>query len=369
MENTKKEKHIKNITVTTLILVNFREPMSLEKNLIAWELWSDRQHSTKTRILDIDTKNGQGILSNSIEELSHNAVSVKWKPSETPSLVNIAINCLSTDFSNQKGVKGIPLHIQVDTYEGEDRYPVHRGYCQVKIFCDKGAERKTRDEERRRTAKVKTENSNSPTHSPPLDGENDLFVPTLLGRKRSEEVYHQTCERSEFYSMQDLTTEPQLFNPLGDIDDYRVRKHGIVHYSLNEEERVGNSISNNKNNTNLDENRDGFPPAKVPRRNNFLYCMTYQKVMLYVREQTESTFTALLLRTPTVEGLLRAVEEKYEIPASKVKNTYKRSKKGVLIKMDNNIIQHYAHETTFIIEKCRTADDKGYEIILTEIDP
>ncbi|GAB1599806.1 hypothetical protein Ahia01_000258000 [Argonauta hians] len=367
MENIKKEKYIKNITVTTLILVNFREPMSLEKNLIAWELWSDRQHSTKTRILDIDTKNGQGILSNSIEELSHNAVSVKWKPSETPSLVNIAINCLSTDFSNQKGVKGIPLHIQVDTYEGEDRYPVHRGYCQVKIFCDKGAERKTRDEERRRTAKVKTENSDSPSHSPQLDGENDLLVSTLLVRKRPDEIYHQTCERSEFYSMQDLTTEPQLFNPLGDIDDYRVRKHGIVHYSLNEEERVGNSIKNTGDN--LEEKRDGYPPAKVPRRNNFLYCMTYQKVMLYVREQTESTFTALLLRTPTVDGLLRAVEEKYEIPASKVKNTYKRSKKGVLVKMDNNIIQHYAHETTFIIEKCRTTDDKGYEIILTEIDP
>lgn len=41
------------IVLQSLIMVKFREPMSLEKNLIAWELWSDRQHSTKTRILDI----------------------------------------------------------------------------------------------------------------------------------------------------------------------------------------------------------------------------------------------------------------------------------------------------------------------------
>ena len=41
------------VAFQSLIMVKFREPMTLEKNLIAWELWSDRQHSTKTRILDI----------------------------------------------------------------------------------------------------------------------------------------------------------------------------------------------------------------------------------------------------------------------------------------------------------------------------
>ena len=33
--------------------------------------------------------------------------------------ISIAVQCLSTDFSNQKGVKGLPLHVQVDTYDGE----------------------------------------------------------------------------------------------------------------------------------------------------------------------------------------------------------------------------------------------------------
>ena len=49
------------------------------------------------------------------------------------------INCLSTEFSSQKGVKGLPLHIVVDTYEDieTEREPSHRAYCRVKIFRDK----------------------------------------------------------------------------------------------------------------------------------------------------------------------------------------------------------------------------------------
>lgn len=54
--------------------------------------------------------------------------------------INIAVQCLSTDFSSQKGVKGLPLHLQIDTYEDpRDSSIFHRGYCQIKVFCDKAS--------------------------------------------------------------------------------------------------------------------------------------------------------------------------------------------------------------------------------------
>lgn len=56
-----------------------------------------------------------------------------------PQLV-LRINCLSTEFSSQKGVKGYPLHVVVDTHESLDSdaaEPAHRAYCKVKIFRDK----------------------------------------------------------------------------------------------------------------------------------------------------------------------------------------------------------------------------------------
>lgn len=59
-----------------------------------------------------------------------------------------------------------------------------------------GAERKTRDEERR-AAKRKM---------------------TATGRKKLDELYHPMCERSEFYSMSDLSKPPVLFSPAEDID-------------------------------------------------------------------------------------------------------------------------------------------------------
>jgi hypothetical protein len=34
--------------------------------------------------------------------------------------------------------QGLPLHLQIDTYEDPREGPVfHRGYCQIKVFCDK----------------------------------------------------------------------------------------------------------------------------------------------------------------------------------------------------------------------------------------
>ena len=56
-----------------------------------------------------------------------------------------------------------------------------------------GAERKTRDEERR-AAKRKL---------------------VVTGRnKRLDELYHPSCERSEFYHMADLLKPPTLFTPV-----------------------------------------------------------------------------------------------------------------------------------------------------------
>ena len=71
---------------------------------------------------------------------------------------NSTFQCLSTDFSLQKGVKGLPMHLQIDSYTknaGDGEYDlIHRAYCQVKVFCDKGAERKFQQEERRAARKV-----------------------------------------------------------------------------------------------------------------------------------------------------------------------------------------------------------------------
>ena len=82
----------------------FREEKTHEEEVKAWQFWHSRQHSVKQRILDADTKNSSGIVG-PIEEVAHNAIAFYWNPLEGQAKVNIAVQCLSTDFSNQKGVK------------------------------------------------------------------------------------------------------------------------------------------------------------------------------------------------------------------------------------------------------------------------
>lgn len=91
----------------------------------------------------------------------------------------------------------MPLHVQIDTYDDirDPSCPVfHRAYCQIKVFCDKGAERKARDEERRAN-KRKMNNT---------------------GKRRIDEMYHQATDRSDFYSMADLAKPPVYFRPITD---------------------------------------------------------------------------------------------------------------------------------------------------------
>ncbi len=100
--------------VTSIIMLQFRERKDPEEAIAHWAFWHARQHSPHLRLIDVEAKKGHGsLVTNGINEIAHNAVAVKWEPSKGPATVAMGIRCLSTDFSSQKGIKGIPLHIQV----------------------------------------------------------------------------------------------------------------------------------------------------------------------------------------------------------------------------------------------------------------
>ena len=124
--------------VKSMVMLVFRDAKKPEDELNAWSFWHSRQPSGKQRILDAETNHipdDCGIVR--IEDVSYNAISVYWNPSKA-AFISVAIQCLSTDFSLQKGVKGLPMHLQVDTYvrnPADGEYDiVHRTYCQVYIL-------------------------------------------------------------------------------------------------------------------------------------------------------------------------------------------------------------------------------------------
>uniref|UniRef100_A0A3Q3WTF1 Grh/CP2 DB domain-containing protein n=1 Tax=Mola mola TaxID=94237 RepID=A0A3Q3WTF1_MOLML len=318
--------------VRSVVMVVFGDEKCREDQLKHWKYWHSRQHTAKQRCLDIaDYKESFNTIGN-IEEISYNAISFTWDTSEEAKIF-ISVNCLSTDFSSQKGVKGLPLNLQIDTYSYNNRSnkPIHRAYCQIKVFCDKGAERKIRDEERkqsRRKGKVAELNPVVDVKVPILQKRNDVTI---------------------FKMMTDFETQPVLFIP--DVHFTTFQRHVMI--------GVCSHCSLGMKRLPFSEDEFVAPPSKMAREEE------PKKVLLYVRKETEEVFDAVMLKNPTLKGLMEAISEKYELPLEKIGKVYKKCKKGILVHMDDNIIKHYSNEDTFQI----SMEELGgmYKLILTEI--
>ncbi|XP_057643514.1 grainyhead-like protein 1 homolog isoform X1 [Chionomys nivalis] len=319
--------------VRSVIMVVFAEDKSREDQLRHWKYWHSRQHTAKQRCIDIaDYKESFNTISN-IEEIAYNAISFTWDISDEAK-VFISVNCLSTDFSSQKGVKGLPLNIQIDTYSYNNRSnkPVHRAYCQIKVFCDKGAERKIRDEERKQSKRKVS----------------DVKVQLLPSHKRTDITV--------FKPFLDLDTQPVLFIP--DVHFTNLQRGSHV-LSMPSEELEGEGSVLKRGPFGTEDDFLVPPPAKLTRTEE------PKRVLLYVRKEAEEVFDALMLKTPSLKGLMEAISDKYDVPHDKIGKIFKKCKKGILVNMDDNIVKHYSNEDTFQLQ----IEEAGgsYKLTLTEI--
>ncbi|KAG7265759.1 hypothetical protein CRUP_014509 [Coryphaenoides rupestris] len=233
--------------------------------------------------------------------------------------VYIGINSLSTDFSSQKGVKGLPLNLQIDTYDfstGTNRL-LHRAACQIKIFCDKGAERKMRDEERKRTkrrGKLASETS-----------ANKGLVSSSMG-----------ADCTFFKSIEDHVSQPVLFIPETHLST--MQRGGVTTPLTTLDEIERSSLKRSYQ----DRGDQGSMPSKHPRRDDS------QRVLLYVRTESEE------------------ISEKYGIQKDNIWKMYKKCKRGIFVNMDDNIIKHYSNQSAFLIETTEVSAGQ-LQITLTEL--
>ncbi|XP_029361196.1 grainyhead-like protein 2 homolog isoform X2 [Echeneis naucrates] len=322
--------------VQSVIMVVFGEDKCRDEQLKNWKYWHARQHTAKQRVLDIaDYKESFCTIGN-IEEIAYNAVSFTWDGSEEAK-VFISVNCLSTDFSSQKGVKGMPLIIQIDTYSYNKcgSRPIHRAFSQIKVFCDKGAERKLRDEERKHLRKR-------------MKGKNGRSGQTSQTIKRAQNTVFKT--------LVDLDSQPVLFIP--DVHFGNLQRTGQVFAFNTEEVNRDGSVLVKRMSCVPEE--DTCPPQSKRFKET-----EERRVLLYVRKECDEVFDALMLHTPTLRALMEAISEKYALPVDKMEKVYQKSKKGVLVNMDDNIIQHFSNEDTFILAIESSAD--SLHVTLSEI--
>ncbi|OWK55947.1 Grainyhead-like protein 2 [Lonchura striata] len=360
--------------VRSVVMVVFSEDKNRDEQLKYWKYWHSRQHTAKQRVLDIaDYKESFNTIGN-IEEIAFNAVSFTWDVNE---------------------------EAKIDTYSYNNRSnkPIHRAYCQIKVFCDKnciqklyeelyvfhhniwtsyitnliiitdvikgykstsrnnfdkcttlnplasvveGAERKIRDEERKQNRK-KGKGQASQTSCNNAEGK----LSALPLQKKSDITFFKT--------MADLDSQPVLFIP--DVHFGNLQRTGQVYYNT-DDEREGSSILVKRMFRPVEEEFGPSPLKQIKEEG-------LKRVLLYVRKETDEVFDALMLKSPTVKGLMEAISEKYGLPVEKIAKLYKKSKKGILVNMDDNIIEHYSNEDTFILNMESMVE--GFKITLTEI--
>lgn len=152
-------------TMSSTLSIAFHESSHRQIAENYWKYWISQQENPKeAKAIGLDTNQTTGIYN--IRQVAFDRITFDWN-GRFGAKVYVHFNCLSTDFSRIKGVKGIPLRCVMETranyltlpddsmlYNGtfhkENEAYQYREicYCKIKLFRDKGAERKNKDDKK-----------------------------------------------------------------------------------------------------------------------------------------------------------------------------------------------------------------------------
>ncbi|KAJ2413002.1 hypothetical protein GGI10_003341, partial [Coemansia sp. RSA 2530] len=99
---------------STTLRIAFHEDSHRRGAATYWNFWLNQQESPRSaRAIELDKAGSTGVVA--AESKQFDRVTFQWH-GRRGAKVMIRFNCLSTDFSRIKGVKGIPLRIHLDTH-------------------------------------------------------------------------------------------------------------------------------------------------------------------------------------------------------------------------------------------------------------
>ncbi|KAG2218888.1 hypothetical protein INT45_007615, partial [Circinella minor] len=161
LKDSQAESEGNNTMITTTISITFHEKSHRQVANNYWKFWLSQQRSSDARAISIDDAHCNGVVN--VRFSAFDRITFDWDAHQG-SRIHVRFHCLSTDFSRIKGVKGIPLRIHIQHHipslsspSSSTSYPggeinssstwdyVEESFCKIKLFRDKGAERKNKD--------------------------------------------------------------------------------------------------------------------------------------------------------------------------------------------------------------------------------
>ena len=83
----------------------------------------------------------------------------------------------------------------------------------------------------------------------------------------------------------------------------------------------------------------------LPEKRARILPPTSERIMIYVKQDSELAFTALHLKPPTIQGLILALESKYKINGRSIRHLHRVNRLGHKVKIGNllNFTQIYSN--------------------------
>ncbi|KAI9253552.1 CP2 transcription factor-domain-containing protein [Sporodiniella umbellata] len=286
--------------ITSSLVLTFHEEIHRADTSNFWKFWLSHQPEAESaRAIELDpTKSNTTQM---IDSGLFDRVSFRWY-GHVGATVHVRLNCLSTDFSRIKGVKGIPLRLQIESGAEEGR---EKMYCRIKLFRDKGAERKNKDDTKHIERQLeKLRGKHGEPH--PFWLAYSPITPVTLFREWAEaEALPSLC----------LSTTT---SPIGPDPPHRRRR--------------------------------------------------VAKLSLLVRFESHDVYRAIYLQQLTVQELTEKILERthYTQPVKQVFRRFKQpEREEILVQMEDAIVQQMKDEQDLLVHTQENKDDFSLTLILT----
>ncbi|KAF9193586.1 grainyhead-like [Haplosporangium sp. Z 767] len=397
--------------ITSVIKVTFHDASHQRLAARYWSFWLSQQPNPKTaRALDIEKVSSSGMME--VQSKTFDRISFKWNGKAGAKLM-VRFNCLSTDFSRIKGVKGIPLRVHMDTMldgiggqggvinsnsngsgNGDQQPAMERSFAKIKLFRDKGAERKNKDDHKhleKMWDKMRGKNADTnplvsmlaPVQSVSVFTE-CLDHPEGTGEDEtldlSETLTHDPDTDSGALAAsgnngigasgagasadivggagagQDTASSSVVESSVALVPATKKRRRAI--------ESGGNSSNNGRQAGAQDQyhhSQVGFPigsPSSsselfLDRDPNYVPQSRKKKAVLclYIKIGGESVYRAVYLEKCTLADLTQKLSEKLEIQSSTISCVYRKAtKKELLVRVDDAMVAQMNDELDMVVD-------------------
>ncbi|KAK3843054.1 MAG: CP2 transcription factor-domain-containing protein, partial [Linnemannia gamsii] len=335
--------------ITSVIKVTFHDASHRKLAARYWSFWLSQQSNPKiARALDIEKASSSGMME--VQSKTFDRISFKWNGKAGAKLM-VRFNCLSTDFSRIKGVKGIPLRVHVDTMTedldstdaaqvGAGEQNMERSFAKIKLFRDKGAERKNKDDHKHLEKMWdKMRGKNADTN--PLV---NMLAPVQIVSLFSECMDHpegsgedETLDLSETLAHDpDNDGEGGSATGAGGAGDDGATTSGTNSSSS------GGTMMTLSSDLFLDRDPNYIPQPRKKRP---------PVLCLYIKIGGESVYRAVYLEKYTLADLIQKLSEKLEIQSSTISCVYRKTtKKELMVRVDDSMVAQMMDELDMVVD-------------------